>query len=559
MSKSNNMTVLKKQRALVLGGGGSLGAYEAGVLKVLCKKLAEEDKEVSKKNGENRLLFDIIAGTSIGAMNGAILVSQFLQTGNWEKAAESLNSFWIDKKNGQASTPPQGEIEKVSGWTKWQEASNKNTGGVASKEAARRYYSAKYFSINGVPNMYISSYEQRLDFKFLDDDDKTPKWIIHSAKPLQDSIEHFAHFPIATKFDEKQPRLLVCSVDVAAGETVTFDSYQKSDGSRKSEYGNYIAGKGYENVIRYDAGITIDQVMASGAVPEIYDYREINGHKFWDGGILSNIPFRELLQAHQDYWKNARNNTDDKIPDLEVFIVNLHPSKQTNIPTDYDGVKDRHNDITYSDRNSHYDERVANLITDYKDLINHLKCIARKHLHNKDELHEFEKDLDFLETKKAKSKRITGVHSTYKDLVAARFELLKVVRIEHTNYVNSVSGKTNDLTEETLSKLIKEGKCDAWISLIKEDINNLELDDDDSITVNGIDKIKNSLINMLDQIANSLKENDFEGNEAAYSILAKFVNELDKNKRVINATSKVRQIEKLEKLVESFKKSLEEG
>ena len=32
-------------------------------------------------------------------------------------------------------------------------------------------------------------------------------------------------------------------------------------------------------MIRYDAGITIDQVMASGAVPEIYDYREINGHK----------------------------------------------------------------------------------------------------------------------------------------------------------------------------------------------------------------------------------------------------------------------------------------
>ena len=101
MSKSNNMTV-PRSKELCSGGGGSLGAYEAGVLKVLCKKLAEEDKEVSKKNGENRLLFDIIAGTSIGAMNGAILVSQFLQTGNWEKAAESLNSFWIDKKNGQA-------------------------------------------------------------------------------------------------------------------------------------------------------------------------------------------------------------------------------------------------------------------------------------------------------------------------------------------------------------------------------------------------------------------------------------------------------------------------
>lgn len=63
-----------KQRALVLQGGGTLGAYEAGVLEVLCKNLTKEDKE-SKREG--RLLFDIVAGTSIGAINGAILVSQF--------------------------------------------------------------------------------------------------------------------------------------------------------------------------------------------------------------------------------------------------------------------------------------------------------------------------------------------------------------------------------------------------------------------------------------------------------------------------------------------------
>jgi predicted acylesterase/phospholipase RssA len=75
-----------KQRALVLQGGGTLGAYEAGVLEVLCKKLTEDDKE--SHNPENRLLFDVVAGTSIGAMNGAILVSQFLQTHSWEKAAE---------------------------------------------------------------------------------------------------------------------------------------------------------------------------------------------------------------------------------------------------------------------------------------------------------------------------------------------------------------------------------------------------------------------------------------------------------------------------------------
>jgi hypothetical protein len=47
-------------------------------------------------------------------MNGAILISQFLQTGNWEYAIEKLQSFWIDKKKGLASTPSQAEIEKFT-------------------------------------------------------------------------------------------------------------------------------------------------------------------------------------------------------------------------------------------------------------------------------------------------------------------------------------------------------------------------------------------------------------------------------------------------------------
>ena len=57
-----------RQRALVLQGDGALGAYEAGVLEVLCKKLADEDKECRR---EDRLIFDIVAGTSIGAMNAS--------------------------------------------------------------------------------------------------------------------------------------------------------------------------------------------------------------------------------------------------------------------------------------------------------------------------------------------------------------------------------------------------------------------------------------------------------------------------------------------------------
>jgi NTE family protein len=176
-------------------------------------------------------------------------------------------------------------------------------------------------------------------------------------------------------------------------------------------------------VLRYDGGIDIQHVIASCNVPEFYKYKEIDGHKFWDGGILSNTPFREPLQAHRDYWidvlkaQEEQNDDDDKnrIPDLEVYIVTLHPSKQAGVHSDYDGVKDRHNDITYCDRNSHYDQEMAGLITDYMDLTNKLKCLAMQH---------FRSDVEKLLT----SMISTGHNRKYRDLLKGRFELTKVIR-----------------------------------------------------------------------------------------------------------------------------------
>ena len=57
-------------------GGGSLGAYECGVYKTLAK---------------NKIKFDIIAGTSIGAINAALII------GSKNKFPEkTLEDFWID-------------------------------------------------------------------------------------------------------------------------------------------------------------------------------------------------------------------------------------------------------------------------------------------------------------------------------------------------------------------------------------------------------------------------------------------------------------------------------
>jgi NTE family protein len=50
---------------------------------------------------------------------------------------------------------------------------------------------------------------------------------------------------------------------------------------------------------------------------------------------------------------------EDEIPDLDVYIINMHPSKKDSIPTDLDGLKDRINDITLGDRDSRYDHMEA--------------------------------------------------------------------------------------------------------------------------------------------------------------------------------------------------------
>jgi predicted acylesterase/phospholipase RssA len=452
---SNNNSKSRKQRALVLQGGGTLGAYEVGVLKILYQKLATEDKENNKEESDNRMIFDVVAGSSIGAMNGAVLVGQFLKTGSWKEAVKQLENFWTDSNKGLASNPLHG-VECPSSWNEdehwyWK----KKLQSIASKELAKRYYSVKQLWNFGAKNMY-SAPIIRPDYKFLDSDNT---WFVHNNDPLKETIGHFADFPISTSFDKNQPRLLVTSVDISEGETVIFDSYKKADGSRKSEYGSYVNGR-HEHVIKYP-GILIEHVMASGTLPEFYDPQEIDGRKFWDAGILNNTPFRELLLSHQDYWQNVQH--EDKIPDLEVYIVNVHPSKGDIDLTDYDATKDRHNDITYCDRNSHYDEQVLAIQTDFTDMIKELKRTAIRHIPSEEAKKAFKRDYEnFLKNTRSKSIDVnTGTNRTFEDLIKNRINLTKVVRIENTDYTNSYFGKTGNLTPEAIQSLIKQGEDDA--------------------------------------------------------------------------------------------------
>jgi NTE family protein len=469
----------QKDRALVLQGGGSLGAYEAGAYKALYYWLAKKDREEGKKKSST---FNIIAGTSIGAMNAAVLTSYFVENNTYEGSAERLIEFWryLSEQSLADSNP----------WFRfWWDSMHKMNKAFATGEAARRYYSAKEFSLMGVPNVF-SPRIPMLDAKFWDLCGNT--WYRFSNEPLKRSLEKFAKFPIATSFEDNQPRLILVAVDVADGLPVTFDSYPKADGSRKTEYGRYISQEGneigFERVIKYDKGITSDHVMASGSYPVNFDYASLevesyypprtNGIKqkdqtgnetsqkdsvnssnykkkkryFWDGGLMSNTPLSQLVLMHRNYWYQIRG-VKEKVPTLGICVINVHPKQQLEIPTDHDGVVNRNNDVTFSDR-SHRDEEVLLLISDYIDLVRDLIKIGKEN-GIKDEV--------FKELMNRQTKYHGQVLKPrkYKEIIEGSFDIAEVVRIERKNDENTISDKTFDFSSGTIENLLQNGYDDT--------------------------------------------------------------------------------------------------
>jgi hypothetical protein len=134
--------------------------------------------------------------------------------------------------------------------------------------------------------MYLSTLIPKLGNKYFDSQNILP---IYSNQPLKDSLERYAKFLIATSSHLNHPRLQLVSVDMLEGAVVTFDSYPKVGGIRKSEYGDYIKlkengskgggngnDKGGPNLeIPYEDGIISYHTMASGSVPINYDYSKL--------------------------------------------------------------------------------------------------------------------------------------------------------------------------------------------------------------------------------------------------------------------------------------------
>ena len=106
---TTNNSTNKINQTNILTAGGSLGAYEAGVYQALYEMVIKSDKE---RGFKNKPIVDIVAGTSIGAINSAVLVSYVIENNTWEGSSERLNEFWeyLSKESS---------VDYIHGFTSW--------------------------------------------------------------------------------------------------------------------------------------------------------------------------------------------------------------------------------------------------------------------------------------------------------------------------------------------------------------------------------------------------------------------------------------------------------
>ncbi len=364
----------------------------------------------------------------------------------------------------------------ISGYFYWPE----NYGSLATSEAARRYYSYVASLFFGVPRVLLPGITQP-DIKF--PLGISPTLTRFDNSPLARSVKRYWDYeknPIKTSFDKGEPRLILVSVDMLDATTaVAFDSYAAQSDICVTEYGD----DEFKHTIEYPEGITIKHVIASMSTHLRYKYQEMKVKNndesreeeeeyrlFWDGAYLSNTPLRELLHMHKNYWQNVRKETvevgdnGEKVtlaPDLEIYIVNLYPTIEKEVPADPDTIQDREIDIKFHDRTK-YDVKVAEMTTDYLELIEQLINIGYKHAESDD---AFKDDLTTLLDEKTKSKKRSGEKRTYRDILDGRADITKVVYIDRSDDGNTIFGKAFEFSSKTIKELEAAGYKDAKIAI----------------------------------------------------------------------------------------------
>jgi len=255
--------------ALVLQGGGALGAYQAGVYEAL----AEADIQPNW-----------VAGVSIGAINAAIIA------GNPpSERIEKLRKFWRQVTSDRL-------------WSWFGDAPSQFMRGQTGRNLLNQL-NANLVLAGGADGFF----SVRTPMQWLQPDGTIEATSFYDTRQLKSTLQELVDFD---RLNAGATRLSVGAVNVRSGNSVYFDTTTHE--------------------------IMPEHIMASGALPPGFPAIEIEGERYWDGGLVSNTPLQWMA---------------DSMPrsDTLAFQVDLW-SARGEFPRNMLEVMTREKEIRYSSR-----------------------------------------------------------------------------------------------------------------------------------------------------------------------------------------------------------------
>jgi NTE family protein len=308
-----DMSSGKIENVLVLQGGGSLGAFGCGVFKALANK---------------NIKLDIVAGTSIGGINGAIIAG----SSDKEHPEHKLEEFWLElAENSVNLTVPVMEwLYDKSRGRLVRTAENlllptDKLTSLLSTTSSILYGNDKFF----VPRW-------RIDYALKDPQYFDPsKWTyIYDNTPLVKTLERYVDYNKLQPDGHPNARLIITAVNILTSDSITFDSSKQK--------------------------ITPKHILATSGYPlDNFPWVELEGGIYaWDGALLSNTPFSEVIDA-------------SPVIDKKLFLVENYPRNIERLPDNLAEVYHRARDIMFSDK-SQQQIKMSKVITRYLRYIEEL-------------------------------------------------------------------------------------------------------------------------------------------------------------------------------------------
>jgi NTE family protein len=226
-SPANPLNPAGLRIVLVLQGGGALGAYQAGVFQAL---------------HEHGLAPDWIVGTSIGAINAAILAGNPHET-----RLSRLRQFWHGIAHRDSF-----DMRRV-------------TDQLRRSNILLQTWDTL---LRGVPGFF----SPRLFSPFAAGAEVAPEEAsFYDTTELRDTLEQLVDFNYLNA--PGGTRLTVNALKVTSGTLRSFDNREQT--------------------------IHADHIRASGALPPGFPPVRIDGDLYWDGGLYSNTPLETVLDDSQ--------------------------------------------------------------------------------------------------------------------------------------------------------------------------------------------------------------------------------------------------------------------